>query len=1343
MSTRVPHPDIVTDQLLDRNGLDKTEVGGPADELGSHRLSFQQHAVWQMFNAGTGTSANVTLLCRLRRPANAAQMRVAFNCLLERHPSLRTVYSVTGTSVSQHPATECSCDFAAVPTGHWNAKAIDERIEQDSEQAFDLLRGPVFRARLYSGSTAGDLLLLCAHQLAADAHSLVLLLEEFDAIFTGLSRERTRRLPVLQQTYFDYARQQREAANNSGWHSSIEFWHNELSDSPPSLELPLDRRRRPGQASLPLGELRFSLPRQLTTSLDQLARQEAVPVSAVYLAAYAVQLSRYSNASDVLVGSTVTARTSDVTRLVGNFTNIVPIRTSCTPDTRFGMLLHKMFRTISAAEQHGHVPFQYLTESLGLTAPPGRAPLFDACFFCEAEDALKHTVPRSLEVLALKPTQPVYNRFDIALSIPYTAGAVHPSLFYRQDLFDRATLERMARHWERLLQSIVSNPEAPVNRLEMMPDEEHALVLGEYAGTPTPYPRACLHELFAEQVALRPDAEAVVFGAKRLTYKQLDERSNQVAHFLRSRGIAPEDRIGIFMDRSAGMIVAMLGVLKAGGAYAPIDPEYPTERLKFIAEDIAVRVVLTEQGITASLPTSAPLIYIDGPESPIADASSNPVDNQSTPESIAIVIYTSGSTGRPKAACLPHRAAVRTVRDTNHVQVTPQDRIAQVASPSFDAALSEIWLALANGAALVGMRRETLLDYVKSRELIQKEKISILILNTAYVHQLGREAPGAMQGVRKILFGGEAAEPGPIRRLLAYMGPGVLVNGYGPAEGCVTTTCYEINHVPEDATTIPIGRPVSNAQVYLLDNCRQPVPIGVPGEIYIGGEGLARGYWNRPELTAERFLPDTFSGKPGGLLYRTGDIARMRGNGEFEFIGRVDEQVKIRGHRIELAEVREAILSHADVNQVFLRVREDQPGDKRLVAYVTLRNNLASAPDLLRGHVKNKLPAHMVPASFIVVDSIPLTTNGKVDWRALPAPGARPDLRTSYTAAGDDLERTLVKIWQELLLVDNVGIHDNFFELGGHSLLAARLVAEIEKATVHNIPVAVLFEAPTIAQLVKKLRRGTYESAWSPLVQLVAPPSEAKTDPFFCVHSLGANLVSFHKIASLLRGDRGIYGLQPHGLDGKQKPLDTVEAIARAYLAEIRKKQPHGPYHIGGICLGGVIAYEMAQQLQAAEETVAPIICMDSFAPGELQYLHARSNLLEFVDRHLGQMLLLRGAARWLYPFRCLSNAATRLPQTIGFQQQDSLARATRRVTSAHMSALLSYQPKPYVGKVVQVMCSDSSQRCYEDRRLAWSTLASEGLDLHLVPGNHLTMVEEPHVRVLAEKLQWLLDQQS
>jgi amino acid adenylation domain-containing protein len=916
---------------------------------------------------------------------------------------------------------------------------------------------------------------------------------------------------------------------------------------------------------------------------------------------------------------------------------------------------------------------------------------------------------------------------------------VEPSFAYCKGLFDANIVGQMSGHFLTLLHAIVETPKAPIRALNMMPAEERALILDCYSGRSTEYPRLSIPELFAEQVNLRPDAEALVFGADRLTYTELDLRSNQVAQYLCGQGISHEDRVGIFMDRSADLIVSALGILKAGGAYVPIDPDYPAERLKFIAEDTSVRWVLTQHGVEKQLPTAAPLVYIDTADSPILKCSSDPVTTVSTPESSAVVIYTSGSTGQPKAARIPHRAVVRTVRNTNYIDARPDDCIAQVASPSFDAAIMEMWLALLNGATLVGIKRETLLDPPRLIQVIQKEKLTVLILNTAHVHQLGREAPQCLKGVRKVLFGGEAAEPEPLRKLLQQVGPSVLVNGYGPAECCVITTFHEITSIPDDAKVVPIGRPVVNARVYLLDERQEPVALGVPGEIYIGGDGAALGYLNRPDLTAQRFVADPFSGQAGALLYRTGDLARMRPDGEMEFIGRIDEQVKIRGHRIELAEVRQAICAHPAVKQAFLTVREDRPGDKRLVAYVTLHGQLASATESLRTHVKGKLPSHMLPSSFVILDSIPINTNGKVDKKSLPAPHDRPEISTAYKAPETKLECALTEIWRELLRIDRVGVNDNFFELGGHSLLAATLMLRIGDETGQNVPVSILFEAPTIAELARKLGCGVFSESSAVLVPLHKPDRDVGLTPFFYVDALGNSLFAIHKMASLLRRDRAIYALQYPGFARQRPQTGSIETIEETYLSEIQKIQPNGPYYLGGYCIGGLIAYEIAQQLRAAGQKVELLVLIEAFVPGKLQYLHERTGLTEFLDNHIAEFLLRSGRSRMDYLKLVFTNSVHRAKRALGWREPEVLVHQ-QRINEANARIAKEYVPKPYAGKIIHLMGSDVPSRAYADRRLAWSSLAAGGFEVFVVPGTHYSWADESNIRVTAERLQVYLD---
>ena len=1299
-----------------------------------HPVSCSQKALLELSMRSSRIGAwNASMIVKVRGRLKVERLRAALDYLVARHPVLRTVNAVAPGTMSQRVRADHSCDFQQIDARGWLSGALDRCLAEERKRPFDLERGPLFRARLYSQAEGEHVLLLTAHEIAADRRSFMVLLDGLRKAYAAPTEE-VPAAPEPDKAYFEFVRRQRRMLEGGRGRALVSFWSEKLAAGTPALNLPTVRC--PQEMPYWDATVHFELSSEIRKSLEAVASSNGRKTSTVLLAAYALLLSRYGNAEDVWIACQTTARdTSELKYVVGNFADFVAVQAECESQLTFLQLLSKVAGSLRSAMEHRDLPFSMLVERPGISRLAGRSPVCDACFVWEDEDSEESAPnPCGVEFAASAMELPAYP-FHLGLQLTSSGEAIQGSFLYSKELFEAETIERMSRHFVQLLRAISAGSDAPVSDLDLVPADERELVLGEYAGASAEYPQLCLHELFAQQVALRPDAEAVRYGSERLTYGELDRRSNQIAHLLRGRDVRPGELVGLLMERSVEMIVSMLGIVKAGAAYVPLDPEYPAERLRFMAEDTAVRWILTHRLVDAPLPGPAALVYIDDPGSGVAGFSTEPLPNLATPESVAVLIYTSGSTGRPKGACIPHRAIVRTVMHTNYVCITSEDRVAQLASPSFDVAMYEVWSALTNGAALVGVSRDTLLAPSEMAQVLRAERITSIALNTAHLHQIGNDAPDLLQDVRVVLFGGEAAAPDPIRNILQHGRPEFLINAYGPSEACVTTTCYNIVSLAKDAKSVPIGRPISNARVLVLDSRMRPVGLDIPGEIYIGGDGLALGYWNRAELNAERFVPDPFSSRPGAHLYRTGDFARMRGDGNLEFLGRIDHQVKLRGYRIEIPEVQLSLSAHPCVKNCVVVLREDRPGNKQLTAYVTLRRELESAQENLRSHMANKLPPYMVPTAFVVLKTLPLTVNGKIDTNGLPAPKDRLDA-VACASPMTRLESTIAGIWKKLLGLDNVGTRDNFFELGGHSLLAAMLICQIEKETGYNMPVAALFEAPTIEQLARKLEERTYQSAWSPLVDLHGGRSGPGARPFFCVHSLGANLVSYQKLASLIE-DRPFYGLQPQGLDGEHGPQQNIEQMAAAYIAAIRARYPQGPYDLGGVCLGGVVAFEMAQQLRAAGEEVGLLVLIDCFMPGPVEYLHVRPVLTQYLDGHLGQLLLLPPAAKLKCVAKWAVNGFIRLASTVGaFRCNDSLSRATRRVMRANTSAVIAYRPEPYAGKITQFVCSDATLRAYEDRRLAWDSVAADGLEVHVVSGDHLSMLEEPHVRTMARKLQ-------
>jgi len=714
--------------------------------------------------------------------------------------------------------------------------------------------------------------------------------------------------------------------------------------------------------------------------------------------------------------------------------------------------------------------------------------------------------------------------------------------------------------------------------------------------TQVEYPRdLCVHQLLQEQARRTPEAIAMEFQGRSLTYAELDARSNQLAHFLRHRGVRAEQLVGVCVERSLEMVVALLGILKAGGAYVPLDPAYPSDRIQYVLDDARVKLLLTQDAMLASLPpTTAEAICLDPEWRAFQDEDSGPVAAEVKPENLAYVIYTSGSTGRPKGVQLEHRSVVNFLCSMQREPgMTANDVLVAVTTLSFDIAGLELYLPLLVGGRLVVASREATFDGRLLKQLLDQTGATMMQA-TPTTWRVLLESGWEGNPKLKVLVGGEALSADLARQLALRCGS--VWNMYGPTETTIWSSVYRVEG--KDDRLVPIGKPIANTTFYILDGNRQAVAEGAQGELYIGGEGLARGYFERDELTAEKFVPDPFSSQPGARMYRTGDLARYRRDGNVEFLGRIDHQVKIRGFRIELGEIEAVLEQHAGVNQAVVVAREDKPGDKRLVAYVVAESpdTLTSSAELRR-HVGKQLPDYMTPAAFVQMAKLPLTPNGKVDRKALPAPDQSRDAGAVYVAPRDATERKLVQIWEQVLGVSPISVTANFFDLGGRSILAARLFTKILRAFGKELPLSTLFRSPTVEQLADELRPSGQVAEYATLVPIQENGSKP---PFFCVHGGAGSTLFLHQLSRELSHDQPFYGIEPEGLDGSRFQRLTVEQMAAHYVAEIRKVQPTGPYHIGGYCFGGLVAFEMAQLLLQQGEQPA-VVALFSAA---LRYNH-------------------------------------------------------------------------------------------------------------------------------------------
>ena len=1040
-------------------------------------LSFSQERLWFIHQLQPDSSTyNVSLAFRLQGLLNISALEHSLNQIIQRHEALRTTFVASENKPVQVIASSLNLTLPVV-----NLRELPEikretqvlqLVKNEVEQPFDLEQGSLLRSSLVQLRENEYVLLLSVHHIVFDGWSDGVLWRELTALYTAFCTGKPSPLPDLPIQYADFAVWQRQWLQGQVMDTQLDYWKQQLAGSPPLLELPIDRVRPLIQTSR--GSIKhFQLDDRLTQKLKSLSEKSGATLFMTLLTGFVILLSRYSNQQDILVGSPIANRNrSELESLIGFFANTLVLRTDVSGNPSFWELLQRVRQVAMEAYSHQDAPFEQVVEALQPERNLSYSPLFQVMF------VLLNTPPGKLELpgLSLTPLQ-IENptaKFDLTLLITESEQGLSGSLEYNSDLFEQATITRMVGHFVTLLEGIVANPEERISQFPLLTQPEQQQLFVEW-NTQANYPSdKCIHQLFEEQCLSTPDAVAVVFDNQQLTYHQLNSRANQLAHYLRSLGVKADTLVGLCVERSLEAIVGILGILKTGGAYVPLDPEYPTERLRFMLEDAQVKVLLTQQQLVESIPQhQAHLVCLDSDWEKIAQECELNLENTAATDNLAYAIYTSGSTGKPKGVLVNHSNVVRLFAATDAwYHFNAQDVWTMFHSYGFDFSVWEIWGALLYGGRLV------VVPYLVTRspesfyQLLCQEKVTILNQTPSAFRQLIQvEQSKATIGdlnLRLVIFGGEALEIKSLQPWFERHGDQMpqLVNMYGITETTVHVTYRPLSKADLNHTASVIGRPIPDLQVYVLDEYFQPVPIGVPGEMYVGGEGVTRGYLNRPELTAERFISNPFS---KSKLYKTGDLARYLPNGELEYLGRIDNQVKIRGFRIELGEIESLIVQHPAIWESVVIVREDQPGDKRLVAYVVPQVEQSPTVLELRQFLKAKLPEYMVPSAFVLLESLPLTSNGKVDRRALPTPELDSTLLEKYVAPRTPIEEMLAQIWTQVLKLERVGIHDNFFEVGGHSLLATQLLSRIRTSFKVELALRELFARATVAELAQSI----------------------------------------------------------------------------------------------------------------------------------------------------------------------------------------------------------------------------------------------------------------------------------
>jgi amino acid adenylation domain-containing protein len=1080
--------------LLDEAGIDSAEAERIPPRRPGQRvpLTFAQRRLWFLDQLEPGNRIyNEVMALRLSGDLDVAALEAAVNGIVERHEALRTRFVEQDGEPVQDVLPEARVaadvrDLSELPEEERMAE-VRRLADAAAHEPFDLARAPLIRLLLLRLGPGDHALVMPSHHIVSDGWSQGVFSRELGALYEAFRAGLPSPLPPLAIQYGDFAVWQDEHLAGGALERQIAYWKERLRGAPTLLELPTDRPR-PAEQTYRGAGYHFHLPADVSAGLQALAQREGATLFMVLLAALGALLARYTGEDDVVVGSPIASRTRpELEELIGLFANTLPLRVDLSGDPTFRALLARVRDATFEDYANQDLPFERLVEELRIERSLSYNPLYQVMLVLQntprGESGLTGLVMRGLE------TTHDTAKLDLSAWMMETGQGIFGVWEYSTEIFDRETIARLTAHWGTLLRAVVEGPDRRVSELRLIAPEERTRVLRTWnESVEDVFAAVPVHEQFEAQAEHAPDAVAVWSPAGSLTYGDLSRRSSRLARFLRARGVGPEARVGVCVERSPEMLVALLGVLRAGGAYVPLDPQYPRERLAFLVEDSGISVLLTQERLFADLPgsASADVVFLDADWERIAAEPDTAPESGVSPDNPAYIIYTSGSTGRPKGVVVPHRAlAGFTGIACEAYGIGPDDAVLQFASVNFDASAEEIFPALVSGARLV-LRTEEMLDSPEAFLGACREwGITVLDLPTAYWHELVAEAAGGgaelPESLRLVIIGGERALPERLRDWRDAFGDRVrLVNTYGPTEATVVATMADLpagggeQGAAKSPRHVPIGRPIRNTRAYVLDPRGEAVPIGVPGELYLGGGGVARGYLDRPDLTADRFVPDPFGPEPGARVYRTGDRVRFLADGTLEFVGRVDQQVKVRGFRVELGEIESALAARPGVAEAVVAAREESPGNARLVAYLVAEPGAElSVPDL-RAALKAELPGYMVPAAFAVLDAFPLTRSGKVDRRSLPAPEAvaRTEARSAQAAPQSDVERTIAAAWQEVLGVEEVGLDDNFFDLGGHSLLLARVRSRLAARFPGEVSVVVLFRYPTVRSLAEHLAGG-------------------------------------------------------------------------------------------------------------------------------------------------------------------------------------------------------------------------------------------------------------------------------
>ena len=1337
-------------------------------------LSFAQARLWLAHQLQPEASTyNMLYSLRLVGAIDPDALESALGALAARHETLRTRFVAVDGEPEQvvdlpGPIALRRVDLRDRPAADREREA--ERIAQDEAlRPYDLARGPLLRATLVRLGDAEHVLVFAMHHIVCDGLSMQVLVRETSALYAAAAAGETAHLPPLPVQYGDYAVWQRARLAGPALDDQLAWWKERLAGAPPVLDLPTDRPRAAGLSDR-AGAVFLNIGPATLAALRELARRQNATLFMVMLAAWQAVLGRFSGQADVVVGTPHGGRERvELEGLIGFFANTLALRADLSGDPTFTELVGRVREMTLGAYARHDLPLERLVDALGVERSRVHTPLFQASFVIRPGGVAPVEGP-DLGGVRVDPfgVGSASNPFALELSLEDADEGMAGELMYHQALWDEPTVARMMDHLGALIEAAAADPDRRLSRLVPLAGEERALVLGPWAGEAVAHDARPVHLRIAEQAARTPGAVAIEGDGERITYAAMEARADSLARRLAATGARPDTIVALAMERGPNLVIALYAVLKAGAAYLPLDPTLPPERAAFLlrdtgailaitdgdrpdlaalvpcidvrdveasdAEDVASRAGLASQSAKADFVplkrrVSNPPNVSDPPT--ISDALDSPVAPDTHPESLAYVVHTSGSTGEPKGVGIPHRAIANHMAWMQRAYpLAADDRVLQKTAAGFDASVWEFLAPLMAGATLVTAPPGAHRDPAELARVVAREHITVLQVVPSMVAPLLDLGPRGWGDTLRILYCGGEALPAPLAaRAEAELGTRV-VNLYGPTEACIDATHHPCSAADGEGTA-PIGLAIDNLRAYVLDAAGELVGAGIPGELHLGGEGLARGYLGRPAQTAERFVPDPFSGTPGARLYRTGDRVRRRGDGVLLYHGRLDGQVKIRGVRIEPGEVEAALRHHPAVRDAAVAARDDGTGP-RLVAWIVPSGDAPRA-DELRDHLRDYLPEALVPAACVTVDAFPRTPGGKVDRAALPAPSVDGEGRV---APRTEMEARVAAVWAEVLGMEPgaLGVHDSFFERGGHSFLAAQAAARLEKALGVEMPLAAFLESPTVAGQARRVEAavghpGASGIAFAPAGRgpLVALQPAGDRPPLYLVHPTGGGVACYLELARrLAAGGQPLLALQSRGFGAGEAVHDTIEAMAADYVDALLTARPGGPWRIGGWSMGSVVAFEMASQLRARGETVDALVLIDSDVP-PTPWMDETQTLVAFAwtlaaAAGAGERPAMRGfdPAGGIAALFDAARADGLVPAAF---DADAFGRLYG-VFRANSLALSRYRPRPYAGRITLLRAGAAGDG-------GWDALASEA-KVRAIPGDHFSLLREPHVAVLA-----------